>query len=152
MKIFRKEFVASPVYEESSVEVTYIKRYMFDFARNFCINFIEGDDSFPHLHNHPWDYFTLIIWGGYFETVNEDGKEVTKRRGPGYFSFRKYSDYHRIRPIGKRAITLFWRGKMKQPSTQFLVDGKPMRDMKYWMKQGYSKEYVKKRLVKDGLV
>ena len=152
MKIFRKEFVTSPVYEESSVEVTYITRYMFDFARSFCINVLEGDDSFPHLHNHPWDYFTLIIWGGYFETVSEDGKEVTKKRGPGYFSFRKYSDYHRIRPIGRRAITLFWRGKMKQKSMHFLVDGKPVRDIVYFMKRGFSKEYIRKRFIDDGYV
>ena len=160
MKFFRKETINVPRDEETETVDTYMVRYMFDFFRNVCINVILGDDMIPGLkeqsrvsglHNHPWDYFTLVLWGGYYETLVIDGEQVTKKRRPGWFAFRKYNEYHSLRPINKKAITLFIRFKRRQFCTYYMVDDKPISEVRYWLKQGYSKEYYRKRIEEDKL-
>jgi hypothetical protein len=44
------------------------------------------------LHDHPWDYFTLILRGGYWEETPNG----MFWRGPGYFTFRKAKALHRL--------------------------------------------------------
>ena len=126
-----------------------IKRYMLWFTDKLCINIIKGDIEV--LHDHPWDYFTLILWGGYDETIIENTEQVTKRRYPGYYSFKKYNEFHRLTPIKKRAITLFFRFAKKKNYTNFLVNGKAIRDIKYWMSIGVDKNELKDRLSNGNL-
>lgn len=135
------EKVASP-----KTDLVYITRYMLWFTDRLCINVIKGDIEF--MHTHPWDYFTLILWGGYKKTLIKNETEVTKQRLPGYFSFRKHDSYHRIQPIRSTAITLFYRSKNKTKNTKFLIDGKETNEIKYWYKQGVAKEKLK-GLIKD---
>lgn len=35
-------------------------------CRLFLHHFFRGDLD-PELHSHPWDFWSLILWGGYFE-------------------------------------------------------------------------------------
>lgn len=134
--MIKTEIVSSPLSDKP-----YIRRYMLWFTKRLCINIIYGDTEF--VHSHPWNYFTLILWGGYDEKLIINGNEVTKRRYPGYFSFRKYSTYHRLCPIGSCAVTLFYRGKPKVGYTNFLINGKKIRDAKYWLMSGLTKKDLK---------
>lgn len=142
MKLIKKEVVYLPI---ENNEFEHIVRYMPWFTNRVCINVMYGDIRV--LHSHPWNYFTLMLWGGYDETVIIEDTRVVKRRYPGWFSFKKYSDYHRIEPIGKRAISLFIRGRERIKYTKFLVDGKEIRDIKYWKSIGCTREQIDNSIV-----
>lgn len=87
----------------------YLKRYMLFFSRFGCIyihRFFRSDDE-TH-HDHPWNFFTWVIEGGYQEeTIQSDiyGKygvwpaEFTKKlttRKPGTIAYRRAKDIHRV--------------------------------------------------------
>ena len=57
---------------------------------------IKGDDD--HVHDHPWGYFTLILSGGYYETVYDalTGKEETIWRHPGFYQKVGSNHVHKI--------------------------------------------------------
>lgn len=61
----------------------------------FIHKFLKGDDD--ELHDHPWSYFTLILSGGYYETVLENSREVTYWRGPGFFQKVDHTHIHTIK-------------------------------------------------------
>jgi hypothetical protein len=136
MKLINKQIVSLP---SDDKKFTYIVRYMPWFTSRVMVNFIYGDSGV--LHSHPWSYFTFILWGGYKETIIKDGKLVTKNRYPGWFSYRKYSNFHQVEPLGKRCITFFIRGK-EIKHTKFLVDGKEIRDIKYWRSIGCTRQEI----------
>ena len=60
-------------------------------------------------HNHPFPFITIIISGGYWETLNE--VKERKWRGPGYIGFRSADQLHRVdlQP-GIKALTIFIAG------------------------------------------
>lgn len=76
----------------------YLIRYyilMKDRSQNFPFNifihkFLKSDPD--DLHDHPWGFFTLILWGGYWEYTRK-GKFW---RAPGYFNMVDASWTHRV--------------------------------------------------------
>ena len=62
-----------------------------DLRFNIYLHKIMLSDE-PVLHDHPWNYATLILKGGYYEHTPE-GKFW---RGPGHFRYRKSTDLHRL--------------------------------------------------------
>ena len=56
----------------------------------FIHKFLKSDPD--DLHDHPWGFFTLILWGGYWEYTT-DGKFW---RPPGYFNMVDSSWTHRV--------------------------------------------------------
>ena len=55
----------------------------------------------PVFHDHPWDYFTVILKGGYWEHIplfnDTTGGVVGSTRvwrGPGHFRYRRPDDLH----------------------------------------------------------
>lgn len=65
---------------------------------------ILRSDHDRDLHDHPWDYATLILRGGYWE-VTDAGR---RWYGPGSILVRRASHLHRlVLPSGTPATTLF---------------------------------------------
>ena len=65
---------------------------------------ILRSDHDRDLHDHPWDYATVILRGGYWE-VTDAGK---RWYGPGSILLRRATHLHRlILPSGAPATTLF---------------------------------------------
>jgi len=61
----------------------------------FIHKFLKGDDD--EIHDHPWGYFTLILWGGYYETImNVDGSNKIFWREPGFFQSVTHKHRHMI--------------------------------------------------------
>ncbi len=82
------------------------------FIHQFC----RSDD--PIYHDHPWNYFTLILKGGYWEHTPQG----TFWRGPGHFRFNR-GGYHWIEcPEPNKTWTLFFRGR-KTREWGFLHEG-----------------------------
>ena len=76
------------------------------FPFNILIHKILKSDL-GDLHDHYWSYITIILKGGYWETLQNG----TFWRGPGYIGFRRASDRHSLNiPRGKSAWTLLFVG------------------------------------------
>lgn len=73
---------------------------------------LRSDDD-RAFHDHPWNYLTVVLKGGYFEVrpVFKDGIYRGDKRtwcGPGSVLFRRATDWHRLEvPEGTVATTLF---------------------------------------------
>jgi hypothetical protein len=77
----------------------------------------DGDDA---LHDHPWPFTSVILWGGYWEhAIGQDGVIRKRWYGPGRVLTRKADWKHRTElPAGRDCWTLIFRG-MKERSWFF---------------------------------
>ena len=143
-KIGRKRVIMDRVNDEPYLERYYIflkDRTWFPF-NIFLHRFLKGDPD--EVHDHPWNYFTVILKGGYWEWIpqfNNKGEkfgEIAHWRGAGHFRICKANSFHRIE-IDPTIDT--W--------TLFM----PMRKQKdwgFWTRKGWvqHKEYLNSRLFK----
>ena len=104
----------------------YLERYyLFLKDRNkfpfniFLHKFIKSDPD--ELHDHPWNYSTFIIKGGYWEwypILNDQGNVVGSSRtwrGPFTFRSAKANSMHRVElEPGVTPWTIFIPGKKKK--------------------------------------
>lgn len=81
--------------------------------------FHRGDvETYPH--SHPWFFWSLILWGGYWELTSADsanpaGPTVRTWYGPGRLLKRPATWKHRVElPEGKTCWTLLWCGNKVQ--------------------------------------
>ena len=102
----------------------YLTRYFILNSKYFSLwlhQFHAPDDN--GLHNHPWPYFTFILWGGYVERIGDFTRHVRK---PGWFTYRHADEYHRVEKLlgdGGISWQLFIAGKRKGRPWGFLRDG-----------------------------
>ena len=76
--------------------------------------FLSSDD--PCLHDHPWFFVSLILWGGYWETAIRDGLATRRWYWPGSILFRRAAWSHRIEvPRPGWTWTLVFRGRRSRP-------------------------------------
>ena len=77
------------------------------FPFNILIHEMLDDDHGDGVHSHLCPYITLILRGGYWETL-KDGKYW---RPPGYIGFRSANILHRVDlESGTKPLTLFISG------------------------------------------
>ncbi len=78
---------------------------------------LMSDPAIPH--DHPWNYLSIILWGGYYEETLVQGAPYAetmytrqKWYGPGSILYRKGDKFHKlIIPEGKYSISLIFVGK-----------------------------------------
>ncbi len=84
------------------------------------------------LHDHPWDFVSVIVDGGYWE-VTEAGSTW---RDVGSIAFRKATDRHRVEldPISPRPTSLIITGPVQREwgyhTTEGFVIGRDYRSKK----------------------
>lgn len=84
------------------------------------IHEILRSDADRHLHDHPWDYTTVILAGGYWEERPADPLHPTVERviewmAPGRILRRQAESAHRlILPDGATCTTLFATGPRRR--------------------------------------
>ena len=61
------------------------------------IHGIYKEDLDKNLHDHPWNIFTLILYGGYYEKT----RKKTVLRKPGNYAYRKANKPHKIEKLYK---------------------------------------------------
>ena len=100
------------------------------------IHAIIGPDPDPDPHDHPWNFWSLILCGGYIEHyyIKQDGR-VLSRRWPRW-SLRKMAAEgvaHKITSVKKNTWTL-------------VLVGRRQRDWGFWTSDGwvYFREYEKR--------
>ena len=109
----RKKIIVDKVTNEPYL----IRYYVFlkerhDFPFNIFIHrFIKSDPD--DLHDHPWNYYTIILNGGYWEYCKSGGELTKKWREVGYYKYNKAEHMHRIEldPGSPPCWTLFVAGK-----------------------------------------
>ena len=90
--------------DRDSNEPYLIRFYLFlrdrkNFPFNITLHKVLKSDE-RVLHDHPWNYATLILKGGYWENIpiySREGNVVGATRvwrGPGHFRYRKANDLH----------------------------------------------------------
>lgn len=101
----------------------YLRRYtlleMGRFGRLYLHRILRSDYD-RYLHDHPFNFAILILWGGYYEHVfvrylrdRTRSRVLTKklRRYPGSLAIRSATHAHRIELKNERTSwSLFWRG------------------------------------------
>jgi len=89
------------------------------------------------LHNHPWNFISIILWRGYNEqTFAGNGTLQIKMVYPGSIIFRKSSHAHRVILIeGKPAYTLVIRFNDRR-NWGFFQKGKYINFLEYFKKMG----------------
>ena len=119
-------------------EVPYLIRYYLflrdrkKFPFNITLHKILVSDL-DDLHDHPWNYATLILKGGYYEHTPE-GKFW---RGPGHFRTCKASSLHRLELAKDKegnelpCWSLFYMGQ-KQQEWGFIKNGTWIHNEKYF--------------------
>ena len=72
------------------------------------IHYIYKEDKDPLLHDHPWNYFNLILKGSYTEEFY-GGEQIVS---PGFYSYQNANRFHKIKHVNTdKVITLFITGK-----------------------------------------
>ena len=84
-----------------------------------------ADDHGEGVHNHTCPYITIILRGGYWETLKILGDSGDQ---PGYIGFRSANNLHRVdlKP-GTKPLTLFIPGPFglrKGPRSEYGIDFK----------------------------
>jgi len=112
------EIIPSPEGEDYLV-----RRHLVKFPKaKAYLHHILISDADRHLHDHPWDFIIIVLWGGYYE--HRPGG-VKKWRGPGSIVLRRAGDFHRVElPEGKTSWSLCFCGpKRKDRSKELSVWG-----------------------------
>jgi CRP-like cAMP-binding protein len=93
-------------------------------------------DSDIHLHDHPWDYLSIILSGSFLEeTVDHNGCQTVNLMKPGSSVRRKAEQFHKIKDmITPKVHTLFITKKPRR-DWGYNVDGKWMQhdDYRKWI-------------------
>ena len=109
-------------------ECPYLIRWVFNFYF-FAIrihHWISSDDP-RYFHDHPWWYFSWVIWGGYTDK-NPDGETYRNRWSLKFFP-AKHQHTVQVDPGG--AWTIMVTGREKR-IWGFWVDGKFKKRNRYF--------------------
>lgn len=147
-RIGRKRIVMDREVNEPYLERYYLflkdrKKFPFNI---FLHHFLKGDPD--DVHDHPWNYCTLIVKGGYWEWLpqfNSAGQkigELSVWRGPGHFRFCFAESYHRIElDPNVDCWTIFMPMKQRR-EWGFLVKNKWVHYAQY-LKERYEQAHTK---------
>lgn len=94
----------------------YLRRWSLwlPFRLGLKLHEIRRTDDDRCQHDHPWGFWTLILWGGYDELVGEESK-VNQMR-PGMLRYRAPNFRHRIvaLPKGKAWTLVLTTGRSRE--------------------------------------
>jgi hypothetical protein len=91
------------------------------------IHCIYAPDEDKHLHNHPWDFKSMVIKGSYLEET-ENGNIFQKF---GKFNSRNGDDFHKILKLNtEKVYSLFFVTPPKR-EWGYKVDGKFIQHEEY---------------------
>ncbi len=89
------------------------------------IHKILRSDNDRELHDHPFSFVSVILWGGYTQhTISSfDGRDIERFYRPGSVIFRRAEDAHRL--------------TLKTPTWTFVIRGRMRRDWGFHTSDGW---------------
>lgn len=119
----------------------YMRRWRIG-PRNFIgirLHHILQSDNDRWPHDHPFDFISIILKGGYIEH-QPDGSSIYY--GPGSIIVRKAEDLHQLELLDKPTWTLVIRGKIRRKWGYMTDSGWiPWHVLKAPMKGNYAEEW-----------
>jgi hypothetical protein len=80
-------------------------------GRKLFLHLFHRSDADEALHDHPWDFWSLILAGGYWEHTDAG----RRWHGPLRLLRRPATWKHRVEiPAGRRAWTLLWTSEKRR--------------------------------------
>ncbi len=90
-------------------ECPYAYRFRIDFYWfSFRLHYWVGDDDSRAYHDHPINFITLIIWGGYLDIHPRNGKSYARIMGIGSMNLIRRHYQHYVKLIRKPTISLLF--------------------------------------------
>lgn len=104
LKLFHSKRIIYGCEDRGDADKPYLTRYtLVDTGRwQLCLHVFHRSDWTRDLHDHPWNFLSLILWGGYYE---ETPNGVKKLYRPGQLLYRKAEHIHRVQLLCKRDAT-----------------------------------------------
>lgn len=100
---------------------------------NLYLHVFHRSDEDRELHDHPWAFASLILWGGYIEHTPQG----TSRKWPGMLLLRPATWRHRVDLVGTgRAATLVWVMPKSRDWGFWSVDGTWISQPEYHRAKG----------------
>ena len=130
--------INNPIREIKSKDGTlHFKRWRIISTKWFSVfvHLIAKEDGDEYLHDHPWNFSSLILSGGYKEqyatSIDEIGNPKTRDRKP--FSFRHYDAYspHKVIEVFGRSYSLVFVGRRFREWGYQKPDGSFMTNKEY---------------------
>ena len=89
-------------------QLRFTRRHIFSTPWFHCYihRILHQDDDF-HLHNHPWTFLGIILWGGYEERTPKGG---SRNRRIGSIGYGGLGYYHKVAKIFGPTTSLFFTG------------------------------------------
>jgi hypothetical protein len=86
------------------------------------IHGIYMHDLDKHCHNHPWNIWTMVLWGSYYERLLNKDYVINYRRIFN-MSYRNSEQFHKILKLkSKKVYTLAIVGKRKSTDWGYLTE------------------------------
>lgn len=136
-------------------ETLYLRRYFIFRSKlfNIFLHYIPQPDTDPDPHNHPWNFFGVVLRGGYYEKLyspinlvegqqsllTDFGKSYLQivlespeflDRGMFSAAYRPSERYHQITYVKPNTWTLIFTGPVKN-EWKFLTKDGPVMWRKY---------------------
>lgn len=104
----------------------YLRRWQINLPFGFAIYFhkIFQSDGDRDLHDHPWDFLSILVWGNYIETTPGRNYRLKK-----WFNFHWAEDLHQL--------TLFKKNGVEQPVYTIILRGRRKRDWGFMTRYGW---------------
>ena len=113
----------------------HFQRYRIIECRLFALylHYIAKADEDKHMHSHPWNFYSMILKGGYIEEIdNPRSFDTVKGRFIFSIGYRFYDTYHKVVTLCRPTWTLVLTSPKKEDYTWgYLVDGKHVAFDKY---------------------
>lgn len=114
-KVFRGIFLEKEIM--SKYGVLHFRRWRLLPTPLFSIYIhkIYKADEDEYMHDHPWNYFNMILHGSYTEKYFDDDMEQLKYLTPGNCGFNMATRFHKIEKLNSLVVTtLFITGRRKR--------------------------------------
>lgn len=92
------------------------------------IHRIHRHDEDLHLHSHPWNFISLILWGEYWELVTSGDY---RQKNFGTISRMTRNDFHKIAMITKGPVTTLFFTYGEHMPWYYYVNGRMIESEKY---------------------
>lgn len=95
------------------------------FSINLHIIYKADEDN--HLHNHPWNFISMVLWGRYVERL----EDRLVNRFPLQISYRRKNVFHKIHMLLSRKVVTLNIMFSKQKEWGYKVDGGYVNSVEY---------------------